>query len=196
MEPFTFHEYLKDVGIKNIAVCASFPDHSREVINLLIDLGFTKWGDESMIELDDGFMVEPTDCTAEILRRLPIPPGYKEKECLWLKVYGKKDGKDKLVEMDALAETIPGWEDATCNIDTGIPVSITAEMVNDGRISEHGVFPPEFIVPPMPFFEELAKYNIWIYENGKKINGFTKKQKNSKIKKARSLVTVGQASTF
>ena len=166
-EYLTFYEYLKDAGIKNIAVCSSFPKHSRDAINALIGLGFVS---KDKIELD-GRPIRPLDFTIEVMRRIPVPENYTEKEDIWLKVYGKKDGKDVTVEMDAIANTLPGWEDATCNIDTGMPASILAQMVLKGLIPEHGVFPPEFVVPPLPFFAELGRRKIPVYENGKLVNG-------------------------
>ncbi|MBI4053961.1 MAG: saccharopine dehydrogenase NADP-binding domain-containing protein [Candidatus Doudnabacteria bacterium] len=168
IEHRTFYEYLKDAGIKNIMVCASFPEHSRRVIETLIDLGLTKSGQEHEI-LETG--MDHLDFTEEALRHLPVPDGYAEKENLWLKIYGKKNGKNKFVEMDAVAASLPGWEDATCNVDTGMPASILAQMIKNGVIAEFGMFSPEFVVPPKPFFSELGKRKIWVYENGKKING-------------------------
>lgn len=175
MEHFTFKEYLKDAGIKNIAVLSSFPDHARESILKLIELGFTKYNTETHnheVPLK-GVGIEPIDFTEALLRRIPVPKDYEEKENLFLKVWGTKNGKEKLIEMDALAGTLPGWEEHTCNVDTGMPASIMAQMIFNDLISEHGVFPPEFVVPPEPFFAELAKRQIWVYENGRKLNGMS-----------------------
>ncbi|MEK9181324.1 MAG: saccharopine dehydrogenase C-terminal domain-containing protein [Patescibacteria group bacterium] len=167
IEHLTFYEYLKDVGVKNIMVCSSFPEHSRQALETLIALGLTK---KESIEIE-GQEIIPLTVIEEYLRRQPIPKGYTEKEDIWLKVYGKKNGKNKLVEMDAVVGTLPGWEDATCNVDTGMPASILAQMIFKGQIPEYGMFAPEFVIPPEPFFAELGKRKIWVYENGKKING-------------------------
>jgi saccharopine dehydrogenase-like NADP-dependent oxidoreductase len=43
---------------------------------------------------------------------------------------------------------------------TGFPVSITAQMIESGMIQQRGVFCPEEIVPPTPFFTELKKRDI------------------------------------
>ena len=43
---------------------------------------------------------------------------------------------------------------------TGYPVSITAQMIENGTIQERGVFCPEEIIPPKLFFAELKKRNI------------------------------------
>ena len=166
IEHHTFYEYLKDVGIKNITVYSSFPEHSYRTLKLLSGLGlFSK---EPV--LVDNRPVRPLDVTAEVLRHLPFPDGYAEKEDIWLKVYGARKGRAKVVEMDAVTETLPNWEEDTCNVDTGMPASIIAQMVLDGRITKRGVFSPEFVVPPAPFFEELGKRGIVVYENHEPIN--------------------------
>ena len=167
IEPHTIYKYLKNKGIKNIAVFSSFPEHSRDAIKKLMELGFTS---RELIEID-GQKVQRLAYTIEVLRRLPVPEGYTEKENLWVKIFGIKNGKEKVVEMDAVAGTLPGWEEHTCNVDTGMPVSITAQMIKNGIIKEPGMYSPEFIVPPQPFFEELGKRQIWVYENGRKLNG-------------------------
>lgn len=166
-EPLTFHEFLKDKGVKNIARFASYPPHSHQTILTLLKLGLLS---RTIIE-GDGISFRPLDSTREVLRRLSVPQGYEEKECLWLKIFGKKDGKEKKVDMDCVAGTLPGWEENTCNIDTGFPATILAEMMLKEEILERGMFTPEFIVPPEPFFAELGKRQIWVYENGKKLNG-------------------------
>ena len=53
---------------------------------------------------------------------------------------------------------------------TGMPASIMAQMIKKELINEYGSFAPEAIVPPAPFFKELKKRNMILYENGKKIN--------------------------
>lgn len=167
IEHHSFYDFLKDKGIKNISVLSSFPKHSHSKIDMLMDLGFMNKEEINV----NGIPMRPLDFTIEVLRHIPIPDGYTEKEDLFLKIYGTKDKKKKFVEMDCIAWTLPGWEDATCNIDTGFPAAILAEMIKDEKISEKGMFSPEFVVPPIPFFEELGKSKIWVYENGKRING-------------------------
>ncbi len=167
IEHHSFYEYLKDSGIKNIIVLSSFPTHSYTALKAMIGLGFMS---KEAIAID-GVNIRPLDFTTEVLRHIPVPEGYTEKENLFLKVFGTKDGQPKTVEMDATAGTLPGWEKATCNIDTGFPAAILAKMIFKGEMKEKGMFSPEFVVPPEPFFAELGKHKIWIYEDGKRING-------------------------
>ena len=166
IEHHSFYEYLKDMGVRNISVFSSFPSHSYTALKTIVDLGFTT--KEPVVV--DGVSMRPLDFAGEVLRKIPVPEGYTEKENLWLKVFGQKNGEKKDVEMDCVANTLPEWEDATCNIDTGFPAAIVAEMIADGRINEPGMYSPEFVVPPEPFFQELGTRKIAIYENGKKIN--------------------------
>jgi saccharopine dehydrogenase-like NADP-dependent oxidoreductase len=149
-----------------VAVYSSFPDHSHHVISTLLDTGFLS---KEHITVD-GQKVRPLEAAIEILRRRPMPKGYTEKENLWVKVYGQKDGKEHVEEMDCMAYTIPGWEDATCNVDTGFPISIGAQMIKNKEIDSTGVFSPEAIIPPEPFFKHLGDHQLEIYDNGKRIN--------------------------
>lgn len=167
IEPFTFYEFLRDKGVKNIARIASFPSHSREALYALIDLGFMS---KEEIHLN-GVPIKPLDFTTEVLRRIPVPDGYTEKENLFVKIFGTKAGQDQTIEMDCVAGTLPGWEDATCNVDTGFPAAILAEMIKDGKIEARGFYPPELVVPHEFFFAELGRRKIWVYENGHRING-------------------------
>ena len=72
--------------------------------------------------------------------------------------------------MQCVVPTLKGWESAGCNIDTGMTVSIMAEMIKKGIIDEKVSFAPEAAVPPMPFFKELAKKKMIVYHKGKRIN--------------------------
>ena len=72
--------------------------------------------------------------------------------------------------MECLVPPLKGWEDAGCNIDTGFPASIIAQMIKRGVIKKRGSFAPEAVVPEKPFFAALAKKKLEVYEDGKRIN--------------------------
>jgi saccharopine dehydrogenase-like NADP-dependent oxidoreductase len=46
----------------------------------------------------------------------------------------------------------------------GIPLSIAAQMLAKGGCEGIGVRPPELAIPAQPFFDELARRGIRIYE--------------------------------
>jgi saccharopine dehydrogenase (NAD+, L-lysine-forming) len=165
-ETFTFFKYFKDKGLKNIKFYAGFPDHSFEKIISLIDFGL---GSKEEI-LFKGIKIKPVEFLTEVLKRIEIPKNYKEKENLWVEINGMKNGSSKKILMECLVPTLKGWEDAGCNIDTGMPASIMAQMIKKNIIKEKGSFSPERAVPPLPFFKELKKRKMIVLENGKKIN--------------------------
>ena len=165
-EIITFPRYFQSKGVRNVSFFSSFPDHSRTVIEMLLNLGFASHNPLTVGDHD----VSPVSFLTASLKNLKIPKGYTEKENLWVHITGKKNGLAKEVRMDCVARTLKGWEDATCNIDTGMPASIMAQMVKNGVIPDRGVFSPEFVVPHEPLFKELAKRKMYVYEDGKRIN--------------------------
>lgn len=96
------------------------------------------------------------------MKKIKMPQGYEEKETLWVEVFGMKHGKKKKIEIDCHIRTVEGWEFAGCNVDTGMPISIMAQMVKNGLIVEEGVTAPEKSIPPLPFFRELKKRGFLI----------------------------------
>jgi lysine 6-dehydrogenase len=165
-ETYTFYRYLKNKGIKNVRFYAGFPQHSFEKILALIELGF---GSKKPI-MFKGMKTRPIDFTTEALKALKMPRGYQEIEVLWARFYGLKNKRKKALSMDCLVHTLPGWENAGCNIDTGMPASIIAQMIKKDIITERGSFAPEDVVPPELFFKELKKRHMFVYENKMQIN--------------------------
>ncbi|MBS3171169.1 saccharopine dehydrogenase NADP-binding domain-containing protein [Candidatus Woesearchaeota archaeon] len=165
-ETYTFYKYFKDKGVKNIRFYAGFPQHSFEKILAMIDLGF---GSKEEIFFN-GVKIAPVDFLTEVLKRIEVPKGYKEEENLWVKISGEKNREKKTILMECIVPTINGWHDAGCNIDTGMPASIMAQMVKNEIIKEKGSFAPEAIVPPEPFFKELRRRKMIVYESGRVIN--------------------------
>ncbi|MBX4196810.1 saccharopine dehydrogenase NADP-binding domain-containing protein [Candidatus Pacearchaeota archaeon] len=165
-ETYTFYHYFKKKGVKNVRFSAEFPPHSFDKIESFIKLGF---GSALPIDID-GKPVLPINFLTELLKRLDIPENYTEKEDLWVTLEGRSKGKKKFTRMQCVVKTIDGWEDAGCNIDTGISASIMAQLIHRGSIKTPGSYAPEAIVPPQEFFRELRKREMIVYENGRMIN--------------------------
>ncbi|PIR66512.1 MAG: hypothetical protein COU51_03145 [Parcubacteria group bacterium CG10_big_fil_rev_8_21_14_0_10_36_14] len=165
-ETFTFYYYNKKDGIKNIRFYAGFPKHSSDVIRNFIETGL---GSKKEVEVE-GKKIKPVDMLSQSLRGLGYPKGYKEWENLWVNIWGEKDGKKKKIIMECIVNPLPGWDDAGCNIDTGMPASIIAQMIKDKRIIMRGSFAPGPAVPYKEFFRELRKRKMIVYRNGKIIN--------------------------
>ena len=161
-ETYTMYAYCKNKGIRNVKFYAGFPDHSFNTINSFIEAGL---GNKNEIEYKK-IKIKPIEYLTEILKDLKIPEGYKETENLWLILKNKK----KEITMECIVQTLKGWEDAGCNIDTGMPASIIAQMIKKEIIKTSGGYAPEDIVPVEIFFKELKKRYMFVYENGKLIN--------------------------
>ena len=165
-EVYSFSKYFKNKGLKNIHYMAGFPEHSMKVIQTLIDLGFNS---EEPIKINET-EIKPINFTTEVLKKIKWPKNYREVENLWVEICGKKNNKDIKIEMNCIVKSLPGWEDAGSNVDTGRTISVISQMLKDNLIKEKGVYAPEAVVPCKPFFKELAKRKMYIYENGRKIN--------------------------
>ena len=166
-ETYTFFLYNQNDGIKNVRYYAGFPDHSFNKIVEFINSG---QADDEKTIIVDGKETTALEQLSLSLRGLPFPPGYTEKENLWVKVTGTKDGEPKEMLMETIVDTLPGWEDAGCNIDTGMPASIIAQMIKDGRITARGSHAPGPVVPVQEFFKELRKRKMDVYQDGVLIN--------------------------
>lgn len=64
--------------------------------------------------------------------------------------------------IDCHARSRPDWRASAGDIDTACPISIVAQMIANGSIQHGGVFPPEIVVPIVPFFAELEKRGMKI----------------------------------
>lgn len=168
-EIFTFYHYFKKKGLKNLRFYVGFPEFHFKTVCAFIETGL---GSKKQTIKISGInkKIAPITFLSQALKDVKVPDGYRETENLWVKIWGKKDGKPKKILMECLVPTLNGWEDAYANIDTGMPISIMAQMIKKGIIEDKGTFSPEGCVPPQPFFRELRKRKMIIYENGKVIN--------------------------
>ncbi len=155
--PYTYKNkigYLDYKTIRYLGHCEKF--------KTLLDLGFAK---EEKIQVGDQ-QVAPRDLLASLLlEKLPI----NGKDVVLVKILSKgmKDGKNLSFDY-----TIIDYYDEENDITsmmrtTAYPISITAQMLEDGAISRRGVFCPEEIVPCTAFFEELKKRDIQIKKERK-----------------------------
>jgi lysine 6-dehydrogenase len=165
-EVYSFSRHFRDKGIKNIHYMAGFPEHSLKVIETLMDLGFNS---TEKIRIN-GLEISPLDFTTTVLKRIGVPKGYRETENLWADIYGVAKGKKVKIRMNCIVKSTKGWENAITNVDTGRTISIISQMLKKGIISKKGVYAPEAAVPCRPFFRELAKRGMYVYQNDRRIN--------------------------
>jgi len=126
-------------------------------VKLLADLGFA--GSEPVDV--NGIQVRPRDVLVRLLApyvppldafvQRPADPTDWKKEIV-TEARGTVDGQEVVYRLGTLAN--PG------SLPTGVAPSIVAQWLAAGRIARRGVFPPEAVIEPEPFFRELAQRGI------------------------------------
>jgi saccharopine dehydrogenase (NAD+, L-lysine-forming) len=126
-------------------------------VKLLADLGFA--GAEPVDVR--GTPVRPRDLLVTLLAdyippldafvQEPADPTRWTKEIV-TEVKGTQNGQELLYRLGTLT--------AVGSLPTGVAPSITAQWLAAGRVPGPGVFPPEAVIAPQPFFEELARRGI------------------------------------
>ena len=143
---------------KNVSFKIAFDDEFVDKIKMLKENGFIS--DEKIKIGEDEFNIK--EVSAEILKKLPKTIPEKINQCEIIRVIVSSENKKIIMDAKISGETI--------DKDTGVPPSIIAQMIVDGKITNKGVFPSESIILEEDFFKELAKRRIYIYQNNKKIN--------------------------
>ena len=150
--PYTFRTKIGYLDYKTIR----YKGHC-EKFKIFLDLGFAS---EEKIKIGKQLFV-PRDIFSTILmRNLP----FNQKDVVLLKVFaeGKKSGKKLKLEYFLIDYFDEKNKITSMMRLTGYPVSITAQMIQQGIIRKHGVFCSEKIIPCDLFFDELKKRDISI----------------------------------
>jgi lysine 6-dehydrogenase len=157
--PFTYKDMIKYLDYKTIR----YPGHC-EKIKTFLDLGLA---DETKINLG-GHPVAPRDVFASLLTK-NVPTTGEDVVLLKVISQGTKNGKKRSREY-LMIDYYDTKHDITAMMrTTGYPVAITAQMIENGTIQERGVFCPEEIIPPTPFFKELKKRDITLSISDRKV---------------------------
>lgn len=153
----------KSLGAKSVSVRGCFPPHAMRLAKAMLESGLYS---EEKITVK-GIETTAFEMMHEILLELP-----ESKETpLWayglvVEVTGKKDGRDlKFTYWNRHPPQEEWGGKAAYYKNIAIPLSIGAQMIARGDVTERGVVPPETAIPPLLFFEELARRGIEIHES-------------------------------
>jgi saccharopine dehydrogenase-like NADP-dependent oxidoreductase len=115
--------------------------------------------------------VTPLEFLTAYLSSLPSTKVKREKEIhvVRVDVTGRKNGKETQYRLDLINEPSEEWRAYSSAFITGVPASITSQMLATGEIQVKGVLPPEACIEPKSFMAKLAKRNIKLYETVKEI---------------------------
>jgi lysine 6-dehydrogenase len=148
--PFTYKDMITYLDYKTIR----YPGHC-EKIKTFLDLGFA---DETKMNFE-GHAIAPRNVFASLLIK-NVPVAGEDVVLLKVISQGTKNGTKRSRDY-LMIDYYDTEHDITAMMrTTGYPVAITAQMIENGTIQDRGVFCPEEIIPPAPFFTELKKRNI------------------------------------
>ena len=137
-QPLTIPKYIK--GVKNVIIKgALIPLWVDELIKQQKDTGFL--GTES-IDVK-GAKVTPYDLALKLWKTIPEGrDNGPQSSGLKVIVKGQRDGANVTYTADMVGRMAPG---------TGLPASIAAIMMNEGKVTEKGVVAPEGCIDPALF---------------------------------------------
>jgi saccharopine dehydrogenase-like NADP-dependent oxidoreductase len=143
-------------GLSEASFKVAFEPEFTRKMRFLVDLGFAsrekRAGDAS-----------PREMLLALAAAQPAPavsPGEADPDdcdALRVDVSGRKAGRAAEARAEMVVLPRREWRIAAGSLDTGVPLSIAAQMLADGTVSEAGVLCPETAVPPEKFFGELAR---------------------------------------
>src|SRR5438034_3959275 len=156
---YTIHSELATMpktigkGVQEMDFIVAFPPAFRPTVATLVGLGLAS-REEIVVE---GTKVRPYDVTSTVIDALPKP---KEPEldvdiqrCV---VVGTKDGHPVTLRYEAVTWPHKKWKVGGGVVDTGVPPSIAAQWMVQGRTKGPGVVPPEIAFEPVAYFTELS----------------------------------------
>jgi lysine 6-dehydrogenase len=176
-EVATLPRHFADRGVQSVSFKVGFPPDFMDRMALLTGLGLT--GTEP-VDLPGGKVV-PRELLVHLISTAldrsatDAPPD--DAEAIWVRVRGRRaesgeaaagwpagprpGGRPPARTTEVLGECVvrphPTWRAGSGQLDTGVPPSIVAQFLAQGVIDRPGVYPPEAVVPPEPFFSELAR---------------------------------------
>ncbi len=158
--PYTYRDTIERLDYKTIR----YPGHC-EKFKILLDLGL---GSEIPVEVGEQHVVPRDLLINQLLKNIPTTGD----DVILVKVLGcgyKETNHDKITTLEY---TMIDRCDKENNVSammrtTGFSISAIAQMIEEGAIEERGVFCPEEIVPPEPFFQMLKLRGINIQLNEK-----------------------------
>jgi saccharopine dehydrogenase-like NADP-dependent oxidoreductase len=163
IELFSFLDYFQDKNIQNVFFYGGFPEHCIEVLKCLDKLNLIKQRN-NVIKIPDQqgktHSFTNQDIITAISKRIETPKNYTETEIVWSTIIGKDfNNKEMVKTMLCKVPPIEGWEQHGCNVDTGVPAGVIAEIILKDKVLP-GVYMPEGAIDPDPFIKELEDFGF------------------------------------
>lgn len=156
---FTLHSEVAMLPRSFPGLCAAsfkvgFPEEFVRRMAFLVELGMA-----SREPLVGG--VSPRRMLLALMARSAAPAGPPaDCDVLRVEVRGSAGGRAVIGTAESVVMPHPKWEVPAGALDTGVPLSIGAQMLARREIRAPGVLCPEVAVPPAAFFQELERRGI------------------------------------
>ncbi len=149
----TLPESFRSKGVREVHFKINYDPQLVGLIRNLTDVGFASRDSMPV----NGTRVAPRDVLLALLNRKAPKMSAKDVETIRVVVRGRRGGRRVAAAAESTARYTAKPAFSAVARDTGFPAAIAALMLGRGQFSRVGVQAPENVVPPQPFFEELAK---------------------------------------
>lgn len=148
-------------GVQDVDFRVAFSPDLVNMCEVLIDTGLT---DEEEFEYK-GITTSPREFLDAHLDRQPKPEVAEEWKSFRVDVTGEKDGQAAHYRYTVVVESrLDDWQLLATAVWTGVPMGLAAAVVGRGDALDVGAKPPEAVLDPDAFIEELAERDIVIEE--------------------------------
>lgn len=135
-----------------------FPEAALRKLQFLASIGLASTQARRVGSVDG---VIPRRLLVDLLEELkPDPPQHAGFKDIATVAEGTRDGEPIRLRLDTTAWPSQELKVAGGTVVVGSPAAIIARWLGSGRLAEPGVHPPEMVVAPRPFYEDLAKRGV------------------------------------
>jgi saccharopine dehydrogenase (NAD+, L-lysine-forming) len=163
---FTLHSELATLpqtlgkGVRDMDFIVAYPLEFTKMVTQLVKMGLAS---RSPIRVR-GSEVRPYDVLATVVDSISKGEPELDIDVQRVEIYGEIDGRSVVLRYDAVTAPNERWKIGGGTVDTGVPPSIAAQWLANGTIKERGAIPPESCIDSIPYFLELSKRGIRVYE--------------------------------
>lgn len=163
---YTIHSELATLprtlgkGVKDMDFIVAYPPEFTKTVTMLAKMGLASRSPLTV----KGSEVKPYDVLARVLDSIPKTEADLDVDVQRVELYGEIDGRSIVSKYDAITTPNERWKIGGGTVDTGVPPSIVAQWLAKGFIKVKGVNPPELCIDALPYFRELSKRGIKVYE--------------------------------
>jgi saccharopine dehydrogenase-like NADP-dependent oxidoreductase len=150
---------LADKGIRECSFKITFFGYAEAALRKLQFLAELGLAGTEPVEVD-GVRVRPRALLMQLLRQLPqahekpVSKGYK---AVITEAEGEAGGRPVLMRAETFGGPHRDWGISGGTLLVAAPPAIVARWLASGSVDRPGVWPPEQVIEPQPFFDELTR---------------------------------------